>query len=361
VDQLILIAGGYGVVGQRLATHVARAYPGRVIVAGRSIERARNAAQAVGEGARPLAIDVNQQASVERALESVGMVVSCVEQTAPYTLLRAAAARGIAYTDLTASSIWRSALALHAEAEARGARIVLGAGLVPGISSAMVRAAADRLGRLNTVETALLLSVGDAFGPDSLRYLLRELAVPLAITESGRERIVACFSEPRAVEFPAPIGRRAAWRAPFADQYFFPRSLEVATASTRLSLDPAWTGAVIAAVLRVGPARLLHREGFRRCVHRLVSAAHRQHNASDRWALVVDTRGSSGAAHFSLLGHGQAEATATAASVLVRMLCDGAITRPGVWLAEQVVEPERFFAGLREAGLDVTRTYTLGN
>jgi len=354
VDPLILIAGGYGEVGRRLAAHIARAYPGRVIVAGRSIERARQAAQLLGEGARALAVDVNDAVSVERALDGVATVVCCVEQKAPYTLLGAAAARGIAYTDLTASSIWRAALALRAEAEARGARIVLGAGLVPGISSAMARAAADRLGQLSSVETALLLSVGDSFGPDSLEYLLRELATPLTVTESGHERIVACFSEPRTVDFPAPFGRRTGWRAPFADQYFFPRSLGVATATTRLALDPPWMGAVIAALLRGGAGPLLHREGFRRLVHHLVSAAHRLHHGCDRWALVVDASGQRGSAHFSLVGRGQAEATAIAASVLVRMLCDRAIESPGVWFAEQVVDSERFFAGLREAGLDVT-------
>ena len=37
------------------------------------------------------------------------------------------------------------------------------------------------------------------------------------------------------------------------------------------------------------------------------------------------------------------------------MLYDGAIKRPGVWFAEQVVvEPERLFVELSEAGLDVS-------
>jgi hypothetical protein len=209
------------------------------------------------------------------------------------------------------------------------------------------------------VETALLLSVGDAFGPDSLQYLLRELAAPLVVTESGRERTVACFSEPRAVEFPAPFGRRTGWRAPFADQYFFPRSLGVATATTRLALDPAWMGSVIAAVLYGGAGRLLHRKTFRSAVRRLVNAGHGMHKGSDGWALVVDATGERGVARFSLVGRGQAEATAIAASLLVRMLCDRQIESPGVWFAEQVVDPERFFAGLREAGLDVISAVTL--
>jgi saccharopine dehydrogenase-like NADP-dependent oxidoreductase len=40
-DDAILIAGGYGVVGRRIAEKLAPCYPGRVIVAGRSQERRR--------------------------------------------------------------------------------------------------------------------------------------------------------------------------------------------------------------------------------------------------------------------------------------------------------------------------------
>jgi saccharopine dehydrogenase (NAD+, L-lysine-forming) len=115
VNGLVLIAGGYGEVGRRLATRLARVYPGRVIVAGRSLERARQAAGCVGFGARGVAMDVNERASVERALEGVALVVSCVDQRVPYPLLSTAGARGLAYTDVTASSIWRPALELYAE------------------------------------------------------------------------------------------------------------------------------------------------------------------------------------------------------------------------------------------------------
>jgi saccharopine dehydrogenase-like NADP-dependent oxidoreductase len=354
VGDLVLIAGGYGEVGGRLASHLARACPDRVVVAGRSFERARAAVAALGGRASARAVDVNDPASIARALDGVATVVCCVEQDEHRALLRAAATRGLAYTDLTASSIWRAALALRGEARASGARIVLGAGLVPGISSAMARAAADRVGPLESIETDLLLNAGDAFGPDSLSYLMRELAAPLVVTERGRERTVACFSEPRVVVFPDPIGARIARRAPFADQHFFPRSFGVATATTRLAIDPSWTGAVIAAALRGGAARLLDRAWFRGLVRSLVAMAKVRHARSDSFALVVEAFGKGGSARFSLAGRGQARATAIAASLLARRLVDREIEKPGVWFAEQVLDPVRFFADLRREGLVVS-------
>ena len=51
-DQDILIVGGYGVVGLRIAAELGPDYPGRVVVAGRSLARADNAARGIGHGAR---------------------------------------------------------------------------------------------------------------------------------------------------------------------------------------------------------------------------------------------------------------------------------------------------------------------
>jgi len=51
-DQDILIVGGYGVVGLRIAPDIGSDYPGRVVVAGRSLARADNAARGIGHGVR---------------------------------------------------------------------------------------------------------------------------------------------------------------------------------------------------------------------------------------------------------------------------------------------------------------------
>ena len=47
-----LIVGGYGVVGRRIADDLAPDYSGRVVVAGRSLERARQLASDLGHGVR---------------------------------------------------------------------------------------------------------------------------------------------------------------------------------------------------------------------------------------------------------------------------------------------------------------------
>ena len=249
----ILIVGGYGVVGQRIADDLAPDYPGRVVIAGRSLERARQLASELGHGVRGRRLDVTDPQSIETALSGVGVVMSCIDQPDPH-LLHAAIARGLAYTDIAPHLMTRRPTeAMKAEAAQRGARIVLGTGLAPGISSLLARLGVDRVGAVESVKSNVLLSVGDTYGPASRDYLIEEIAVPYAVCIEGREVPTRPFGGHARVNFPPPLGKRTAYPFPFSDQVFFPKTLAARTALSRLALEPPWLGALLAmlAPLRV--------------------------------------------------------------------------------------------------------------
>ena len=185
-EQGILIAGGYGVVGQRIAAALAPDYP--VIVAGRHLEQAKAASAAIGHGVRSRLIDVTVEASIAAALEGVATVVSCIDQPRR-SLLHAAIERGLRYTDITPHLVELGSGAAYEEigaaARTSGARVVLGTGIVPGISNVIVRAVADTLGGADVIETSLLLSASDASGPASFDYFVKELTMPVAVDVDG--------------------------------------------------------------------------------------------------------------------------------------------------------------------------------
>jgi glutamyl-tRNA reductase len=78
--QGILIVGGYGVVGRRIAADLAPDYPNRVIVAGRNLAQANEAAAAIGHGARGRRIDIAEPPSIALALKGAAIVISCIDQ-----------------------------------------------------------------------------------------------------------------------------------------------------------------------------------------------------------------------------------------------------------------------------------------
>jgi saccharopine dehydrogenase (NAD+, L-lysine forming) len=352
-DTDILITGGYGIVGRRVAADLAPDYPDRLVVAGRSAEKAQQLAAELGHGMRGRRIDVGDPASVEAALGGVGVVLSCIDQPEPHLLLGAAIARGLAYTDIAPHLMTRRPTeAMKAEALRTGARIVLGAGLAPGISSLLARLGADRVGAVESVESNVLLSAGDTYGPASRKYIMEEIAVTYAVRIGGREVTMRPFSGSARVEFPPPLGERTAYPFPFSDQVFFPETLGARTAITRLVLDPPWLGTLLSVLVRLRVTAVLRRRGSsRERVQRLIARLQCRYKGRDWYGVVVDVRGARGRVRTSLVGRGQASGAAIGAAAVVRGLAEGEVEQPGIWLPEQAVPPGPFFERLAAQGL----------
>jgi saccharopine dehydrogenase (NAD+, L-lysine-forming) len=216
-SQGILIVGGYGVVGRRIASELAADYPGRVVIGGRNPALADQIARTIGYGVRGCKINIALPPSIAAAMEGVGVVISCIDQP-DRALLWAAVGSGLRYTDITPhlTELGRGAgfNKIDAAAKSSGARVVLGTGIVPGISNVLVRALADTLDGVDQIETALLLAVDDTKGPASFDYFLQELSMSFDIWVDGKDRPARAFSAPQLVEFPPPAGAQLAYLFP---------------------------------------------------------------------------------------------------------------------------------------------------
>ncbi len=341
-------------MGSRIAEDLAVDFPGRVVVAGRDLERADATAAAIGRGVRGRRVDVTVAASIVAALDGVAVAVNCIDQP-DRGLLWASIERGLAYTDITPhlTDLGREAEyeRVAAAAKASGSRVLLGAGLVPGVSSVIVRALADTIGGADSIETALLLTADDVSGPASFDYLLRELAMPFDVHVDGVDRPARAFTSPRVVEFPAPLGSRRAYVFPFSDQVLYPRTMGARTVFTRLSIDPPGVSRLLALLVRTGGTRVVARERVRAALARLRGSRSTRTDAP--YALRVDVAYGGRSAHATLTGRGQAHATAAGTAAVVRSLAGGEVAEPGAWMPEQVIAPSRFFERLARAGVRV--------
>jgi saccharopine dehydrogenase-like NADP-dependent oxidoreductase len=350
----ILIAGGYGVVGRRIAAELGPDYPGRVIVAGRRQALADEAAAAIGHGVRGRSIDVTVPTSIAAALEGVAVVVSCIDQPGR-ALLRAAVECGLRYTDITPhlTELGRGAgyERIDAAARASEARLVLGTGIVPGISNVIVRMLVDTLGGVDEIETSLLLNAGDVSGPASFDYFLQELEMPFDIHVDGKDHTVRAFSAPRLVEYPAPAGVRLSYLFPFSDQVLYPRTMGVRTAITRLAIEPEWLSKALSVIARTGISHLLAIGAIRHAIARRRKAAPSDKGA--RFALRVDVKRGQNSRHATLFGQTQADAAAAGAAGVARAFIEGEIREPGAWMPEQVIDPAPFLSRLAAHGLKV--------
>jgi hypothetical protein len=206
-EQGILIAGGYGGVGQRIAADLAPNYP--VIVAGRHLQQAKATAAAIGHGVRSREIDVTVEASVAAAVQDIATVVSCIDQPRR-GLLHPAIDRGLRYTDITPhlTELGRGAAyeELGAAARASGRPVCAARGRHPRrtIGSRDARGwRAGRCGRRRRERHGALPDEGRGLrarrldaraGHRSARLLLASLEA-----RAGR-RAASVVTEPRSVE-----------------------------------------------------------------------------------------------------------------------------------------------------------------
>jgi saccharopine dehydrogenase-like NADP-dependent oxidoreductase len=241
---------------------------------------------------------------------------------------------------------------IGAAARASGARVVLGTGIVPGISNVIVRALAHTVGGADAIETSLLLSASDASGPASFDYFVKELTMPFAVHVDGVDRPAHAFSDPRVIEFPSPFGPRSAYLFPFSDQVLYPRTMGAQTALTRLAIEPARLGRLLAASVRLGAVRVVAQERVRNVLAKRRSDRAPNEGAA-RFALRVEVINEGRSAHATLVGGAQADAAAAGASGTVRSLMEGEVSAPGVWMPEQVIDPPGFFSHLARHDLTV--------
>lgn len=102
----IIIIGGYGAVGSIQSQILAEQFPGKVVTAGRELQRGRQLAERLGSGVSALAVDVQDPRSYQSLFSpNVGaaIVVSCVELPSKSSLPQETLEHGIHYTELSAT------------------------------------------------------------------------------------------------------------------------------------------------------------------------------------------------------------------------------------------------------------------
>lgn len=210
----VLVIGGYGFFGQRLAQLLAGVAGLEVVIAGRSAERAEALARRLGDAA---AARVRATASLDvtapdlplrlrQEAPDVVVLTSGPFQDQDHRVARACIATGRHYLDLADSRAFVTGIGdLNAEAAAAGVTVISGASSVPGLSSA----AADRLcdGLLDVRRIDIGISPGNRTE--------RGLATVQAILSYCGRRLPDVAGQPvfgwsgSWVEtYPAPVGRR---------------------------------------------------------------------------------------------------------------------------------------------------------
>jgi Domain of unknown function (DUF4166)/Saccharopine dehydrogenase NADP binding domain len=188
----VLILGGYGTFGGRLARLLADEARLTLIVAGRSLEKAEQFCAALPARAMlvPCAFDRAGDAGAQLAALRPNIVVDASGPFQmyrdPYALVRAAIAQGIDYLDLADGSDFVKGIAqFDTLARERGVFVLSGASSFPVLTAAVVRRLSPGM-RIDAISAGIAPSPFAELGLNVIRSIASYCGKPVALLRHGR-------------------------------------------------------------------------------------------------------------------------------------------------------------------------------
>lgn len=210
----ILILGGYGTFGGRLAQLLADEGRLTLIIAGRSRAKAQTFCAGLRSAATSMPAVFDRDGDVERQLRELAPDV-VVDATGPfqsygsdpYRVVRAALALGVHYLDLADGSDFVKGIAqFDAQARSRGIFVLAGVSSFPVLTAAVVRELAKGMARVDAVTGGIAPSPYANVGVNVVRAVASYAGKPVSLMRDGRKAAAYALIDSRRYTI-APPGR----------------------------------------------------------------------------------------------------------------------------------------------------------
>jgi hypothetical protein len=215
----VLILGGYGTFGGRLAQLVADEDRLTLVIAGRSLAKAQAFCASLGSAATLLPAAFDRDGDVERQMRDLAPDI-VVDATGPfqsygadpYRVVRAALALGVRYLDLADGSDFVEGIAqFDAQARARGIFVLAGVSSFPVLTAAVVRMLTQDIltqdmARIDAVTGGIAPSPYANVGANVIRAIASYAGKPVSLMRDGRKSTAHALIDSRRYTI-APPGR----------------------------------------------------------------------------------------------------------------------------------------------------------
>jgi saccharopine dehydrogenase-like NADP-dependent oxidoreductase len=357
-----------------------------IVVADYDFARAEKVAAEFGGGKGGAAqVDASDQMAVQRVIGGCVALVNATQHFWNLDVMHAAARAGVHYTDMGGLfHMTRQQVGLDDEFRAAGVTAVISMGGAPGVTNILARYGADHL---DTIEEAQALcgnvdctdwsSYEGWFAPYSLETICDEFSVPAPqfIDGQWREDIIGGTGF-ELVDFGQPAGLLSAHYTIHSEPFTFWHTWKdrgLRSATWKLALPAGFTeqmgflatlGLTSKDEIEVGEARVRPRDVLLKCAAMIPRpTADTLIDDVDYLIGVVrglkDNRRVEWRVRATVPAHKQYGAaggdidTGIPPAIVARMLGRGDISGPGVFVPEQIVPCDDFFAALSEWGITV--------
>lgn len=349
----VLIIGGRGALGRRIAKTLAADSGLELVLAGRDADAARATAEPLG--ATFARLDVADSGSWSSVLDGVGVVVDASAFAGrDHALVRASLDAGAHWLDLSANRAWVGGIGELDDLARERERVALaGAGFFCAGLDALARAAAAPMVRTNEVLVGIAPGGRGRYGPATAAEWLGAHRGPVRMLIGGEWTEREFFGDARFFEHPEPLGAQRSFNLDCADlELFTERPVRASSVRVSLSFQGTLRNRVAERIFR-GAARPDPLASARRWAT--------WGGSPDVAGVTMVARGLNDKrlpveARVSIQGSNPEPVVETAPAVaLVRQLAAGEGPEPGAGPCVGAVDEAAFLAALEGHGLTVQR------
>ncbi|WP_250655095.1 saccharopine dehydrogenase NADP-binding domain-containing protein [Alkalimarinus coralli] len=212
----VLILGGYGNFGKRIAENLKDVADAKLLIAGRSLDKATQLAEQLQQESRatikPIALDINKEDFEERLKAIAPHIVIHTGgpfQGQDYRVPQSCINIGAHYIDLADDRRFVCDIkTLDASAKRKGVLLVSGASSVPGLSSTVVEHYQHLFSSINSIDIAIAPGNKAERGEATVKAILSYTGRPFKVFSKGRWGNVYGWMNPRKVDFGDNVGQR---------------------------------------------------------------------------------------------------------------------------------------------------------
>lgn len=357
----ILILGGYGATGRLLAKHLLAQTEARIILAGRSAEKARTFAAQLGDPrASSRQVDAADPASLRAALQGVDMCLVAAPTTHQAEwVVRACLEAGVDYLDVQFSSAKLAALyQAEPEIQKAGLCFVSEAGYHPGLPAAMVKYAASRMDTLESAVTAGYLNIGPGFPYTEAVDELMEgfLDYDARVFKDGSWTRPGQWAM-KKFDFGEDIGPRTCYSMFFEELRCLPELYPSLKETGFYISGSNWIADLLITPIVMAGLKIAPRRGLRP-LGKLMWWGMKQSKPPYGVKIAVEAAGQKDGKPVTLragVRHADGyELTAIPVVATLKQYMDGSARRPGLHMMGQIAEPVRLFADMEEMGAEIS-------
>lgn len=346
MTQQVLILGGRGRIGSKVALDIVAHTEAEVTITGRS-----PATKALDGRLQFLQLDLAEDDKLRTAISNSNIVVHCA---GPFhyrdaKVLKYCIEHGVNYLDVSDHrSFTIKALKYHKDAVAAGVTAIVNTGIFPGISNSMVRHNIEQFDTAETIHLSYLVAGSGGAGITVMRTTFLGLQNPFDTWINGQWQVVKPYTQRETVEFPEPYGRTSVYWFDMPETFTLPKAFPtVKNVITKFGSVPGFYSHLTWIAANIFPKSWIQNKFG---VEFLSNVSHKMTDVTDPFSgigvavrsEVSGIKDGKNATYCSTLVHNNtAIASGAGTGSIVQLLLDG-FNKPGVYPVEEALPTNLF-------------------